>query len=179
METNRRRLDTPYRELIECALRIAHADVAMELRERGANNAGRDVDWIRQQDGTGGWSGGRGSWCASYVSSVWMRSAGLCQVLLPFRPSRGARRLWRAVGGSGAFYDEPRPGAVVCWRRGTGWQGHVGIVASVDLRPSGLEFYTYEGNRGAFPSGVELRGPYRLRAERESGKLLGFSSLEK
>lgn len=165
-----------YARLIDVALRIAHDDVAHDLRERGRNNAGRDIEWIRSQDGTGKRTDTRGAWCAAYVSSVWHRAAGHTRVLLPFATSRGARALYRNVGRAGSFRDDPTPGAVVCWRRGTGWTGHVELVASVELTPAGLQFWTYGGNRGPYPAAVCCHGPYLLRAERESG-LLGFAAL--
>lgn len=164
-------------ELVDCALRIAADDVAHGLHEIGANNGGPDVEWIRQHDGTGRGIGGRGSWCASYLSSVWMRASAQTRILLPFATSRGARALWRNVGGAGAFADEPVAGAIVCWARGaTGWQGHVELVTRCDLTTSGIQFWTIGGNRGRFPAAVEEHGPYLLRAERER-RLLGFSCI--
>ena len=38
--------------------------------------------------------------------------------------------------------DLPKPGALVVWRHGNGWQGHIGIVESVE----GEVFMTIEGN---------------------------------
>lgn len=104
------------------------------------NNAGEQVDYFRR-NGTGKGVGGKGSWCAEFVSTC-LKEAGA-----NVEPSAGAKRLTRNVIKSGHEVVIPKPGDVICWHRGLGitWKGHVAIVVSYDQTEDKLVII--EGNR--------------------------------
>ncbi len=107
------------------------------------NNRGADVDRYRAGDGTNKGEGGSGSWCGSFVSFCYVEAAGGD---LPFKTSRGAKRLGRNVAAAGRECDLPEPGAVIVWDRGRlKWQGHVGLCHHYD--PTTDTLVTIEGNK--------------------------------
>lgn len=57
--------------------------------------------------------------------------------------------------------EEPRPGAIVIWRMGTGTSGHAAIVKSVDLKNNTME--TIEGNTNELGSREGDRVAKKLR----------------
>ena len=129
------------------ALLIARGELGRG--ESGENNAGEDVFRYRRMSGVDRPWNGDGPWCAAFVSYCFNRAG---EGVLPFKPSWGAKQLWKRIGKAGAFVETPQPGDVVCWDRGVAgsWAGHVGIVSSTE---SGA-FHSIEGNRGRCPSKV-------------------------
>jgi hypothetical protein len=163
-------------KLQRLALTIAREDVGKG--EGAANNSGPYIEFIRSMDGTGRGPGGRGAWCATFVSSCFARAAAQLGYRLPFAPTRGARALYRRIGKAGRFISAPHeiePGDVMCWRRTIAagdWRGHVEIVEFAD----GPDVSTIGGNRGPYPS-VVRRYRYQVGGEYQKGRLLGFSRL--
>jgi hypothetical protein len=113
-----------------------------------------------------GWDKGQ-SWCAYFTELVWKRAFGKPSTFAPaldklFSPS--ATATWANFKGSNIFKTGavPRPGALVVWRYGTGWQGHIGIVTGGINAATG-KFPTIEGNTNA--SGAR-EGLYVMRKSR-------------
>lgn len=96
-----------------------------------------------------GWNNGQ-SWCAYFAELAWKEGfAG--HPLLPsldklFSPS--ATATFANFSGSKLFKTGTTPalGALVVWRHGNGWQGHVGIVSSIVDKTT---FKAIEGNTNA------------------------------
>lgn len=128
------------------ALRVATSEIGNG--EYGGNNVGPDVDRYRTHDGTGIGPGGKGSWCAVFVSFCFMRAAKLLFESLPFKTSRGAKALFKLICKAGARVSKPQPGDVACFHRGpkNSWKGHIAFVDWV--KPDGTEFVCVEGNAG-------------------------------
>lgn len=130
--------------------------IASEQIGRGEEFRNNDGTWVRT------YTGGRvGNWCAAFVAWCYERAAELLGegFSAPER-SHGAKRYVRNVAAFGRFVDvkreDPEPGDVIAWDRGTlGWQGHVGIVLLYLSRSDTL--ITIEGNSGKFPSVVKIK----------------------
>lgn len=138
--------------------------------ETTGQNEGSDLDKYRGR-------GPGGPWCAAFVywcilrawSTAYEPSWGVASGPCPIARTHSARRLFARVAAAGSRVTEPLPGDVVLWSRGTaGWQGHVGIVASVTAGA----FESVEGNRGGFPSKVR-----RYQHELGEDRLIGFARL--
>ena len=129
---------------------LAVAEKEIGNGEQGGNNQGSHIRRWRAADGTEGPIGGRGAWCAVFVSYCFRLAARWDP---PFQTSRGAKRLVKNMAKAGKVLHVPEPGAVICWHRGVGWQGHVGICQQYD--PASQTLVTVEGNRGETPSVVE------------------------
>ena len=120
--------------------------VAFTAREIGGNNRG---PFVRKYLAPAGLDEGD-SWCAGFVSWCFMQASGGDKAAMPFTYIASARTLlaefkqqgWASAPGSGYL---PQPGDVVVWWRVSlaGWQGHTGLVHSVQ---DGM-LYTIEGNR--------------------------------
>lgn len=92
---------------------------------------------------------------------------------MPFERSGVAKKLYKRIGNAGEFIDYPDPGCVVCWDRGTpgSWQGHIGIVDSVDED----HFVSVEGNVGSYS---RTRGAVRkIKHSFDDPRLEGFAIL--
>lgn len=126
-----------------------------------------------------GWNKGQ-SWCAYFAELAWKQGFE-GHPLLPaldklFSPS--ATATYSNFYGSTLFKTGlvPKPGALVAWRHGNGWQGHMGIVESVSADKI---FVSIEGNTNQ-AGGRE--GVAVLRKTRQTGQpfkpsglnLLGF-----
>ena len=141
-------------------LGIAALEIAIENignGEEGGNNSGGFVEMLHGKNYDGD-PDDDGSWCAAFISHCFEIACGRLGVLMPFKRSGGAKRLYRNIGDAGEFInsefiEEPRPGDVVCWDRGVkgSWQGHIGIVEKCE---NGI-LYTVEGNVGRYPSVVQ------------------------
>jgi hypothetical protein len=134
--------------------------------EEGGNNRGPDIDRYRAGHG------GRGSWCAAFVSYCLEKAYADFEQPMPFRRSHGAKALWRRAAKAGAAVTVPNPGDLVCWHRGPvgGWQGHIGIVS----RAEGESFWSIEGNVGRVPAKVA-----EFKHSTREKKLFGFARLSK
>ena len=153
-------LTTP--SLAWAALEIARLEIG-EGETGGINN---QVKYTRK--------GSRGSWCASFIGWCFVEAAKETGTELPFDLSPGAKRLYRNVGRAGSFHRSPmlaKPGDLICWDRGKAgsWQGHVGIVESVE--DSGV-VWTIEGNVGRVPATVR-----RFCHDTSYERLVGFARL--
>lgn len=128
-----------------------------------------------------GWSTGQ-SWCAYFAESCWKQSFGKDHPLytaLDKLFSGSAVATWSNFKTSAKFKTgaTPKPGAVVIWRHGSGWQGHAGIV--VEATSDGKEFVSVEGNSNSSGS---REGIMVARKKRRTGQpfaskglnLLGF-----
>lgn len=90
------------------------------------------------------------SWCAYFAELVWKEAFGKDH---PLFASIDKLFSASAVATAANFKNYtlfktgmvPKPGAVVIWRHGTGWQGHAGIVESV----GNGSFNSIEGNTNA------------------------------
>ena len=121
--------------------------------EEGGNNSGPHVAKYKGIPDDGD-PDNDGAWCASFISWCSIQAASKALRVLPYDVSHGAKRLFKnIVKGGGILVSSPRPGDIVCWDRGTpgSWQGHIGVVESVD---DGGVIHTIEGNVGRYPSKV-------------------------
>lgn len=149
------------------AVRVALGEIGKG--EEGGNNRGPNVERYRRGSRVKAKRyDGDGAWCAAFVSYCFAQ--GALPDDLPFKPSWGAKRLYKNIGRAGEFAKMPQVGDVACWDRGArgSWQGHIGIVVSVD----GVEFVTVEGNRGRFPSRVR-----KYDHDVGEGRLVGFARI--
>jgi hypothetical protein len=94
-----------------------------------------------------GWNDGQ-SWCAYFTELVWKEAYGKSSPFYAtldrlFSPS--ATATFTNFSGNTAFKTgkTPKVGALVVWRYGTGWQGHIGIVTEIK---SESKFVAVEGN---------------------------------
>lgn len=148
------------------ALAAAIGELKANAREIGGNNRG---PFVRKYFAPAGMGEGD-SWCAAFVSWCFLQAAGGNGAAMAFPYTVGARavlgqfkrRDWAHAPGSGYA---PQPGDVVTWWRVSlqGWQGHTGLVHSVQ---DGM-LYTIEGNRSPRVQGFS----YVLS---RIDKLLGF-----
>ena len=148
------------------ALAAAIGELKANAREIGGNNRGA---FVRKYLAPAGIDEGN-SWCAGFVSWCFMQAAGGSKAAMPFAYTPSARTLlaqfkqqgWSNPPGSGYL---PLPGDVVVWWRVSlaGWQGHTGLVHSVQ---DGM-LYTIEGNHSPRVQGFS----YVLS---RMDKLLGF-----
>jgi hypothetical protein len=145
------------------ALAIALEEQAAGAVEIGANNAG---PWVQKYLGDHGPA--PQPWCAALVSWCFHEAARRLGVPPPFYYELNARALLRQL----PLVDDPQPGDIVGWWRGSaeGTMGHVGIVRALS-RIRILS--TLEGNRGRFPVGIRTIG-YLMDSPEFRERLLGF-----
>jgi hypothetical protein len=84
---------------------------------------------------------------------------------------------WKTQNSDGTPYKKPRKGALVVWRYGDSWAGHIGIVTNVSIKEGWFE--TIEGNTNSFGSreGIEVAVKQRKLTSPYSDKglnLIGF-----
>ena len=103
------------------------------------------------------------AWCALFAELVWTeayKGSGLVNVLKKLF-SASATTTYKNFDIDGTFKvsQTPQIGAVVIWRHGSGWQGHAGIVVSID----GDNIGTVEGNTNAAGGreGIEVAAKVR------------------
>lgn len=136
----------------QAALKVAQGELGHG--EQGSDNHGPDI--IKYFSGHG--SQGQ-SWCAAFVSYCFNQAAPAV-----FGYQTSAQALHNKMKSLGYAYtpslnNPPQPGDIICWLRvdpknpqKTAWQGHVGIVQ----RYADGILWTIEGNRGAYPSKVNV-----------------------
>jgi len=136
--------------LAAAALDIARREIGHG--EEGGNNSGQFVAKYHRIEDDGD-DDDDGSWCAAFVSYCFEEGAKTLGIEMPFKRSGGAKKLFGNIAVSGKTVEDPKPGDVVCWDRGTpgSWQGHIGIVES---SADGV-LHTIEGNVGAYPAKVK------------------------
>ena len=123
--------------------------------EVGGNNKGQ---FVRSLMGTEGQP-----WCSALVSKA-AQNAG--EDVFGYLPMA---RQWINKGRQyGLDVKDPMEGDVAVWSRGSGSQGHTGVIDTVGKDG----FYTIEGNLGEYPSVVK-----RVFHKFKEGNLLGFVRL--
>lgn len=129
--------------------------------ETTGNNSGPAIDRYR------GPLKGRGAWCAALMYyCVLVGSRSMLKRQTSIKRTHGARKLFRRIVRAGHLvkHRDICPGDFVLWARGRqgGWQGHIGIVSSVE-RATGRWWYI-AGNEGSFPAKVrEYEGTHKKR----------------
>ena len=121
------------------------------------NNAGFDIERWRRLDGTGQPVKAADPWCAALRSYSYIAAAVALGDTVPFATSRSAKTLAVNVAKAGRWIVEPGKayagtfldlamvrGALICWHRGQGWQGHVGSIDRIDMERKAV--VTIEGN---------------------------------
>ena len=156
---------------------VAHLDSVLTqvgVTERGRNDGPHVRRYLRSVGLGPGYA-----WCAALTS--W--GLGAAGVDGPHRRdgtvvrSAGARRFNEATSTVSARLvlrgtHRPPPGAVVTWQRGSGWQGHSGLVVRDDnARVRGPGWYlrcglTVEGNTSSGRAGSQRDGDGVYRRER-------------
>ncbi len=136
--------------LAAAALDVARREIGHG--EEGGNNSGQFVARYHRIDDDGD-DDDDGSWCAAFVSYCFEEGAKALGIEMPFKRSGGAKKLFSNIAATGSTVEDPKPGDVICWDRGTpgSWQGHIGIVES---SADGV-LHTIEGNVGAYPAKVK------------------------
>ncbi len=151
------------------ALKKAIAEMKAGAKEIGGNNCG---PWVAKYLAPANLPQGH-SWCASFVSWCYLQACKGKKDKMPFDYCPGARALLRQFKDRGWGHEphsgyEPKPGDIVVWWRVSlsGWQGHIGLVHSVQ---DGM-LYTIEGNRSPQVQGFSY-------VQSRIDKLLGFGHI--
>lgn len=104
----------------------------------------------------------RANWCAAFVRAAVTRGGGVAPT--NGRPVRGARAAIRWYAESGrwilppreailkhpgqwdihTYATQPRPGDLICWRRGIVWQAHIAVILDYDRKTG--DMVIAEGN---------------------------------
>ena len=136
--------------LAAAALDVARREIGHG--EEGGNNSGQFVARYHRIEDDGD-DDDDGSWCAAFVSYCFEEGAKALGIEMPFKRSGGAKKLFGNIAVAGKTVEDPKPGDVICWDRGTpgSWQGHIEIVESV----SDGVLHTICGNVGAYPAKVK------------------------
>lgn len=147
------------------ALKVALEEMSKGSGEEGGNNQGPFVAKYHkisvERAKVKKWA-----WCAAFTSFCFAKGSERLNRLMPFKYTGGAQNILNQAKANkkyvfkpGCVIDEkagtdiPQPGDVVVWKRGSqAWQGHVGIVHSIE---NGI-MYVVEGNRGPYPSRVAV-----------------------
>lgn len=151
------------------------------------NNSGfQDPEFQAAMESVG-WKKGE-AWCASFTRLVYLKAykdfpvtvrqlERLCSKSAVQTHHLFDKSDWKTVDGSdNKFIKKPQLGALVVWRMGSGYSGHIGVVVDV---VSDTEFYTVEGNTNSVGGreGVEVARKKR-RTDVPFGKnrlnLIGF-----
>lgn len=140
------------------ALEIAISQIGRG--ESGANNSGPWVREYRRDDKAEAWCAAFVCWCYElawaqfFGYAKWLDAPLNLRKSCPLKRRHGAKRLCAGL----QRVLNPEPGDLALWHRGAqnAATGHVGIVSK--YRQETGEFWTVEGNRGAFPSKVREFG---------------------
>lgn len=114
--------------------------------EKNANSGFTDELFEKRMKDTG-WVKGA-SWCSFFCELVWKESyLGTPQFdeidkLFSGSATATFKNFDLAKQSGWTTGQQPKPGALVVWRHGSGWQGHIGIV----IEDNGISFKTIEGN---------------------------------
>lgn len=126
---------------------IAKLALAYVGKTEKSNNSGFNDPLFEKRMQAVGWSKGQ-AWCSYFSELVWKEAYAADKSTVDQLDklfSGSATETFRKFDVSKKFSvgKEPKVGAVVIWRHGTGWQGHAGIV--VDLIDEN-SFFSVEGN---------------------------------
>jgi hypothetical protein len=135
--------------------------------EKAGNRGWLDKDFEARMKLVG-WASGH-SWCAYFAELVWKEAYGPDHKLYRAMDklfSASSTATYANFSGSALFKvsQQPRPGALVVWRQGTDWRGHIGICTT---GPRLGKFDTIEGNTNAAGS---REGMYVARKVRRLGE---------
>jgi surface antigen len=155
--------------------RIKHiASNYVGVTELPNNRGWKDKTFEAKMKATG-WSSGQ-AWCAYFAELVWFEAYKgnplQSSVTALFSPS--ATATFANFQGSKLFKTgtTPRPGALVVWRFGFGWRGHIGIVARVNANGT---FVAIEGNTNTAGSREGIAVMNRTRRTNEPVKASGLN----
>lgn len=156
---------------------VAVAKRQIGYRETEGNNAG---PFIRALGGNNG-----DEWCALFYGWCYLEGAAKLKLPPPVwcftgndlkKRQKGAKALAKQLGAVGSIWDPakngrlPLIGDAVVWSRGVlGWQGHIGMVTSVNQATGSFKYVA--GNEGKDGRVLERAG--------SRYKLWRFASLEK
>jgi hypothetical protein len=129
--------------LLENVLTVAKKYIGKT--EKSGNTGWKDPEFEKQMK-VMGWSNTQ-SWCAYFSELVW-KEGFTGHPMLPQLDklfSASATATFANFSHSGNFVtgNKPKPGALVVWRHGNGWKGHIGIVSSI---VDDKTFKSIEGN---------------------------------
>ena len=128
---------------------LAAAHSILGQKEEPGNSGFKDKTFqLRMQQC--GWSKGE-SWCAYTAELIWKTGFGKDHkrfAELDTLFSGSAVKTFENFAKSLNFLhgDHPKPGALVVWRHGNTWQGHIGVVTEV---MNDNQFKSIEGNTNA------------------------------
>lgn len=95
------------------------------IRERAGNDSSPTILRWKRNVIPNATDDGQFAWCAIFMHNMLMETG---YPTLPRAEAAGARNYLKL----GTPVDTPRFGDIAVFKRGTGWQGHVGIVMRVD-----------------------------------------------
>jgi len=139
------------------------------------NNAGFSDKAFEDKMKTTGWSKGQ-SWCAYFTELVWReaykKTPLLKSVIALF--SASATATFDNFAGSSLFKTgtTPQPGALVVWRYGNTWRGHIGIVETINNNGT---FVSIEGNTNAAGEREGIEVARKVRRIKEIYKAKGLN----
>lgn len=142
---------------------VAAAKAIVGQRETPGNSGFVDKVFEQRMKDTG-WNKGE-SWCIYTTELIWKTAFGTEHPLyaeIDKLFSGSAIRTWENFCKSVHFHtgNKPKPGAIVIFRHGRGWQGHGGIVITPIITP---DFPTVEGNTNSKGGreGIEVAPKFR------------------
>jgi hypothetical protein len=137
---------------------IAAARSIIGKREINGNAGFTDPAFQKRMQEVG-WKKGE-AWCAYTGEEIWKEAFTKDHALyndIDKLFSASAIKTYENFSKSDKFKtgDEPKPGALVIWRHGSSWQGHLGVVTDVLY---GDQFKSVEGNSntGGSREGIEV-----------------------
>lgn len=135
--------------------------------EKAGNRGWLDADFEARMRSVG-WAPSH-SWCAYFTELVWKEAYGREHKLWPAMDklfSASSTATYANFAASSLFKtgSVPRPGALVVWRLGRDWRGHIGICKTASILG---KFDTIEGNTNAAGS---REGMYVARKVRRLGE---------
>lgn len=117
-------------------------------KEKKANSGFVDKDFLKKMKDAGwqeGWP-----WCSCFcemvMREVYEKNIGFPEKLAMVKKfiTPSAVTTYNNFKAAGLVTDKPTPGALVVWRNGNGWTGHIGIVIEADILKK--TFQAVEGN---------------------------------
>ena len=145
---------------------IATAQSYIGKKEKTGNSGFADQLFEQKMKAVGFQTGQ--SWCAYFAELVWKESFGKDHPLftaIDHLFSASAVATFSNFKNSTLFKtgNVPKPGAVIIWRHGAGWQGHAGIVETI----ANGSFTSIEGNTNAAGGreGIEVARKTRKTGE--------------
>lgn len=134
----------------ENIIKTAHDYIGQ--REKPNNSGFQNIEFQKKMEEVG-WDSGE-AWCASFAKLVWLEAyknspERIAEIEKLF--SKSATKTyqnfdesdWKTQNPDGTPILAPQEGALVVWRMGNTWAGHIGIVCKVISK---TEFETIEGN---------------------------------